>query len=442
MIADFRLAIAPTLALNIVSSAAVLVLGRSWILPSYPPKIGGILDPKNVYGCGDIASYLVLSGLTGYSSVLMLRRSYTSPIQFVAFFMAIVCLDNGRLFGLTRWYQSRPQGAISLVGNLRDVIMGNNSDRSKKFVHRLLNYSAIYPILSFIILGLWMAFIIENFTKRSTTAPGLPLALDLAYRPHVDMEIVISMYHEPLDSVNYLIASLKAIPSLSSAIVHIYTKDEHANLETIQQHTGADNVTQLTNVGREGETYLRHIVDNWDSLARHTLFIQGEVHNPRELFPRVRDYYDPERTGMLGLGFSGNVCDCKSCGDRWGWSDSVVYSIFADIYPRVLCSELLLSYKGQFIASARRIRGVQREVYEKLLDALVMEDSWAHREDYLKGRKDSLNAPFFGFTLERLWNVLLQCSDLDVAWRCPTLLSGRRSGGDKGDCQCFDYFRR
>jgi len=452
VILDLRIDLALMLALNTVSSAVVIVLGRSWMLPLYPYRREGPLDSKNIPVLGDIATYLSLAGLIGYSSVVMLRRSYTSPLQLIGYFAAILCLDNGRLFGLPRWYQSRSRGNYSLIGNSRGAEIDDNfepncnvNERSSScqawdIVHRLLNNTfSMYPIVRvFLILGLWTAFLIKNFANPSTTAPGMPTSLDLAYTPHADTEIVISMYREPLDFVNYLIASLKAIPSLSSAIIHIYTKDEDANLDAIQRQTGADNVTHLANVGREGETYLHHIVYNWNSLAGHTLFVQGDVHNPREFFPRVRDYYDPEKTGMLSFGFSGNVCNCQSCGDRWGWSDSMVYKIYEEIYPTGLCSKVLLSYKGQFIVSARRIRGVSKTVYEQLLNALMMETSWAHQEEYLKGRKDSLNAPFFGFTLERLWNVLLQCSDLDVAWRCPTLLSGTRSGGDKGDCQCFD----
>lgn len=423
---DLRLAIVPMLALNIVSSASAILVSRSWILPPCRPKNVETPDSKNVYSLEDIVSLLALAGLTGLGSVLMLRRSYTSLLQFVAFFIAI------RLSGLTRWYHCWTNGIAPVMESLQGDAVDDNSNRSSKSISR------VHLILGFLILGLWVAFITNNFNHGSTRASDLPLSLDLTYTPHTDMEVVISMYQEPLDTINFLITSLKAIPSLSSAVVHIYTKDEEANLEAIQQNTRTDKVTRLANVGREGETYLRHIVENWDSLATHTLFIQGEVHNPRELFPRIRDYFDPESTGMLSLGFSGNICDCKRCGDRWGWSDNIVYSVFEDVYPTGACSNLLLSYKGQFIASARRIRGVRKEVYEKLLDALDDENSWAHREDYLKGREDSLNAPFFGFTLERLWNVLMQCWDMDIAWKCPTLLSGTRSGGNKGDCQCFD----
>ncbi|KAF2001082.1 hypothetical protein P154DRAFT_522067 [Amniculicola lignicola CBS 123094] len=231
------------------------------------------------------------------------------------------------------------------------------------------------------------------------------------------------------------------MPSLSNARFHIYVKDSGANATTIQERTGADNVTMLPNVGREGQTYLYHILNHWDSLAKHSIFLQADVHNPREFYPRIRNYFDPERTGMLSLGFSGNVCNCHDCDDRFGWNDDA--HLLPTIHSRIYydssqCNNVLLSYKGQFVVSAQRIRGLEKELYQDLHDAFIDEASWAHQEPFLKGRADSMSAPVFGYSVERLWNLLFQCSDMDVAWRCPTLLSGNRIGGNIEDCQCFD----
>jgi hypothetical protein len=35
----------------------------------------------------------------------------------------------------------------------------------------------------------------------------------------------------------------------------------------------------LNNIGREGETYLNHIINNYDNLSDYTLFIQDDTHN-------------------------------------------------------------------------------------------------------------------------------------------------------------------
>jgi len=140
------------------------------------------------------------------------------------------------------------------------------------------------------------------------------------------------------------------------------------------------------------------------------------------------------------LGWSG-MCDCEECGDRFSWWDNT--QLFLETHHRIhgndtACDKILLSYKGQFIASAARIRGIDKAIYNDLRQAIVDENSWAHREKFLRGQKDSMSAPVFGYTIERMWNLLLQCSSPEMAWKCPTLLSGTRMGGSIEDCQCFD----
>ncbi|KAF2093497.1 hypothetical protein NA57DRAFT_48189 [Rhizodiscina lignyota] len=287
---------------------------------------------------------------------------------------------------------------------------------------------------------IWLA---SNFSIIDT--PSIPSNpgphLDTEYNPLFDIDIVVSMYKEPIDHVEWGLKSIRKIPGFQTQRLFIYTKDENANIEAINDAMRPFKVIHVPNVGREGETYLRHIVDHWDDLAKHTMFIQADIHNPREFIPRVRDYFDAERTGMLSLGFPGNVCDCANCGDRFGWHDDtgMVPSLYKKVYQTdEACNRDLLSYKGQFIASARRIRGVKKEVYEDLWKAIRDPNSWAHEAKYLRGRRDEMSAPIFGYTLERVWGLLMQCSDLEIAWKCPTLLSGKRRGGSKADCQCFD----
>ena len=155
---------------------------------------------------------------------------------------------------------------------------------------------------------------------------------------------------------------------------------------------------------------------------------------------RVRDYYTPE-TGMLSLGFSGQMCECDDCGDRFGWQDhsDIIQKTWEKVFNQTCGKQkVLLSYKGQFVASAKRIRANEKHMYEELENALEDEESWMHGKEYLQGRPDSLNAPYFGYTLERLWSLIMQCSDERIAALCPTLLSGQRRGGSTADCQCLD----
>jgi len=179
------------------------------------------------------------------------------------------------------------------------------------------------------------------------------------------------------------------------------------------------------------------------------VFIQAHAHNIRELIPRINSYLVPE-SGFLSLGFAGVSCACGRCDDRWGWEDKadVVPELYEKIYG-VRCehdTSVLLTYKGQFVASARRLRGVPRSVYEELLATITGNSTEV--EGFGSGEKDSKGGvvgedtadnPYFGFTVERIWGLLGQCAtDQRVAVRCPSLLSGMGRGGEVGDCGCLD----
>ena len=84
------------------------------------------------------------------------------------------------------------------------------------------------------------------------------------------LDIVISHYNNSqfiklVDQIMKTYTKLKINPI-------IYNKSSH-NLDTLFI------VKQLENIGREGETYLHHIINNYDSLSEYTLFIQDDTNN-------------------------------------------------------------------------------------------------------------------------------------------------------------------
>ena len=87
-----------------------------------------------------------------------------------------------------------------------------------------------------------------------------------------------------------------------------------------------------------------------------------------------------------------------------------------------------------------------------LYDALTninLRDAWAHDAAKIPnlgegkdgqeafGEEDSVMSPYLGYTIERLWAVLLQCESAELAWRCPDVGRGWRRGGERGDCACL-----
>lgn len=440
----------PALCVNLFSSAIAIMLGGCTFFRINLCATDLAIDTR------DMLSNALFVGLTALGSFGTWSPAYSSPLQIGAYlFAAMFVLDSndtgmqrtatriqcdyswGRSFTCSEREGQEENDGYTSIGH------GPDSRLQQQRISDMRTIKLSEVVATGISATIWMCFIATNFFKTTRQAPYRVPSLDTNYTSSSQLDIVVSMYNEAPESVINMMAQLDRIPIIASRNPRllVYSKDESVNVTSLQTETGATRVIHLANYGREGETYLYHILNNWDDLAKHTIFLQAGIHNPRELYPRIRDYFTPQ-TGMLSLGFSGNTCHCNSCGDRWGWSDQS--GIISRTYEQVhhdSCAEstrILLSYKGQFIASAPRIRGVHHAVYETLHTALVDEKSWAHQEPYLADRPDSLNAPLLGYTLERLWSTLFQCSDLDVALRCPTLLSGTRRWGSPADCQCFD----
>lgn len=281
------------------------------------------------------------------------------------------------------------------------------------------------------------------------------------------LSIVVAHYNEPipalLETLNHILA-LNAVTDIPTSL-HLYTKhpttstkDLASSLDAITPLlVSAPTVQRLPNLGREGGTYLHHMLNN--SLSTHTMFLQAEVHNERAMLKRLEDYFI-EETGFLSIGFSGKGCDLGSCMDSWGWRDrfghlSWLYTkMFAT--PPPVEGRMVLSYKGQFIVSRARVEEVLGEkkegggkagVLKELQEMLEGEESPFSRPDpgaWARGREatknDDRSSPSFGYTLERMWGMVFSCADGRFLESCPDLWS-RRYGGEIDGCQCLDVVR-
>jgi hypothetical protein len=419
--------------LNIASIISTAFSGTSIL--AYSPI--SFEDTKPCFSCIPTSGLEVLASSASSLVILLLAISsgpatVVSWIQIMAYLVAAVCLLGAdRIHGYILLANENVQQHI----NKSFRISVENRKPSKVFTGGAL-----------VIVLLFVSGTIFTFSSAPLTSitPGLPANLDLNYTTSSRFDIVVSMYNEDPELVRSTLATIKSTSYLGTLTprVTVYTKDSKADLESLKKATGADVVEPLENLGREGGTYLHHIVNKWDNLAEQTMFIQAHAHNMRELTPRINDYLVPQ-TGMLSLGFTGQLCDCKTCDDRWGWQDQwdIIPKTYEQIYSAP-CNDdtpILLSYKGQFVASARRIRGIDKKVYVELLEAITSKEGWSHDPKVVGGSVDTPDNPYFGFTLERIWSLLLQCAtDGGVAARCPSLLSGMGWRGKVSDCQCLD----
>lgn len=108
----------------------------------------------------------------------------------------------------------------------------------------------------------------------------------------VHFEIVVAHYNENLQWLEHIFDE-----------VTIYSKgDAPAN--------DFERTFSLPNIGREGHTFLYHIVSRYDTLADTTLFLQGEIHAWKEGTPPHTELSLPELcersltlTGLSAMGF-------------------------------------------------------------------------------------------------------------------------------------------
>ncbi|KAI0405122.1 hypothetical protein F4802DRAFT_607086 [Xylaria palmicola] len=239
-----------------------------------------------------------------------------------------------------------------------------------------------------------------------------------------DLDIVVAWYDEPIEQVVRTVQLVLELPNVAERNVRtiVYNKGNLNETELVTNFPGESGlvIRRLENVGREGDTYLSHVLDSDQNWASHTLFIQAEPHEPGYLQARLEDYF-VAKTGFLSLSHVRNFCsDCDACNDHSGWTEdgTVLRDIFARSNPYKTCQDVTLTYRGQFVVSSRRMRQANQELLRDLRGRLISDER-------------------FGFTLERSWGTLFQCPT--ISERCPTLLSGWIGNrAAVGDCQCLD----
>ncbi|KAF7973703.1 hypothetical protein HWV62_14380 [Athelia sp. TMB] len=237
----------------------------------------------------------------------------------------------------------------------------------------------------------------------STGAPELP-------RPQ--LEVVFAYYNEPVDGLRALIDEIKQAANWWNTKITVYHKglpgDLHSPTNTSAQAkqtdiltefatlSGVDEVVPLENIGRDGGTYLRHIVHHWDDLAYQTLFMQGHLAFNDQFHERLKFIH--ERIGFMRFiiisSLRGDfVTEEFPVAWRTIYLSPTVSTIgatesFREEKPYPV-EPLLTTYHGQFIVSRERIKKHPKHKYEKLLSMLEapMSDP-IHQDPGAYGYKD------------------------------------------------------
>lgn len=307
-------------------------------------------------------------------------------------------------------------------------------------------------LLSLLRLNTETSFFVDKLYNRPMPVHEVPSRLDpsgtwrgkTAKSTKPTLDIVISMFKEDLNQTNILLQELRSLDAMQGLDIttFVYTKDGEADIELIRRMLNTTHVSILRNVGREAGTYFTHILNEFDNLARHTLFIQAEMHSLFAAKQHIEDYFVPT-TGVLPLGQM-ESCDCVACKDVW--DEGRTFPRIEELYSAlngVFCPKTIaLSYLGQMIVSATRLRSRGPSTYKYLKQTLESDmDHFIHSDPRQDMFNDEASNPYFGHTIERSYLVLWDCADESIIKRCGGWdgFTKRRTSDMPDDyCQCVD----
>jgi hypothetical protein len=193
------------------------------------------------------------------------------------------------------------------------------------------------------------------------------------------MRVIIARYQEDVSWAN-------GVPNCI-----IYNKSQsHPN--TIHP------IIQLSNVGREGHTYLHYIITNYEQLEDYTIFLQGyPFDHSRNLEDKLKDFQKRINEEKQVISFeyisqniiSSNIERCPTdITLNLIPTYKTVFGIDKTNHP------FIFGAGAQFIVSKETILSRPKSFYENMITLL----------DY------DIN-PYEGFVIERLWNMVFTHSE-------------------------------
>ncbi|POY76391.1 hypothetical protein BMF94_0589 [Rhodotorula taiwanensis] len=370
-----------------------------------------------------------------------------------------------------------PFGAAALRQPVSPLSLSTSlspSGTSERRPTRRITRSTILAAVPFGVMLLLSIPPLADLPSRPAKRPSRPAARSSAQRQYVDgaratvgraptLDIVFALYNETLTSFDKHVRHVKEQDALQGFRMRttVYHKGSHLlhtpTVEQLLRLDGVDEVFTLPNLGREGGTYLHHIlrmlepsaspegrVDQGSKplpLADLTLFLQD--HLDWSWVTDVRFDFVDARTGFLSLApYVQSDCgfDLRTREDFPRVRD--IFNMFQeDLCPP---THQLTSWAAQMVVSRERIMANPPSKYRRLLDLLeAPNEHWVYAEGadssmwikslpvQWRGNMSSTN-PFLGHALERSWPLIFNCTDPSLAQRCGD------NTFDKDGCQCYD----
>ncbi|PMD37693.1 hypothetical protein L207DRAFT_568614 [Hyaloscypha variabilis F] len=471
---------------NLGPPVALLAIFGSSINAAYPfiseEHIGGALEEPSEPAREAVTNTLHSGFWILTIGVLSQEYNFIDWLQVIAFTLIYVVCVGPKHIG---YYPPRVLNLILRLFRRRPLPI---HAKPWQFPFFLATTTLVFAVLISTNVVHWVDTIAYDRSVATFHTPPSP-NLDQIYRPPKVRSFEVVIAHsagDPIQAITALTSMVQYHGYLNflQPTINLYSQDAIFNtstaitdLESLKgPFTGQLNITPLPNTGGPTAALLHHILYSWDWLPVQTLFLSTSsiTANPpilSQMIQHINQYFTPmgfplpdalPKTGFLALGPL-EPCSCTSCIDSLGWEDS--FHLLASMFGAAnkdakTCETVLLTYGNNFFASAARLRGLDKDVYQLLYDALMKRDtknSWAHAKEKLPTmkegerrdsggrwgqggvyeREDSLEAPWLGKTVERLWGVLLQCSEGRIAWGCAGFGKGRL-GGVREDCGCSE----
>ena len=221
--------------------------------------------------------------------------------------------------------------------------------------------------------------------------------------------VVIAHYNEPQVCINATLAIIRR--HIAVIDVYFYTKGERA--DNFSYHV----CRKLENVGREGETYVRFILEDFEPHNyTYVLFTQACAHSSLE--EKLQQFRAGD-TRVLNLGgYEPGTCDGTSAfpmrrlREMWALR-------FLEFCPADKELKMAAYMGGQFLAASSTVaadvpRHLWHSIHRGLLTYSLSDDIALIADDNNRERlatiQSGLNANYFSFELERAWSFLLDCA--------------------------------
>ena len=200
-------------------------------------------------------------------------------------------------------------------------------------------------------------------------------------------DLIVARYNENLEWLNLF---------LDYDTVYIYDKSSDENKECLKNIANTSNIVykKLNNVGREGHTYLWHIMNHREELADFNIFTQGEPFDhliikqivTPQYFKKITDDYVRSELPFKGFGAKHYIWHVGLGGKR----NDILKKLHSELFDTKFNENYKFNNGGIFGVSKKSIINRGPQFYQHIMDTPM---------------STQIN-PHEGFVLERLWVLI------------------------------------